>query len=891
MIWLNEFSSRLRALFRTTRLDRDLEDELQSHIEMETEANIRRGLAPAEARRKALLEFGGVTQTAEAYREQRGFERLESVAQDIRYALRNFRRSPGFTAVAVLSLALGMGVNTALFSMVNMLLLRPLPVENPGELVTLTMQQKGAFAVPLFSLPDYKDIRDQMRGTFSHTIAYSNSIDGLSVDGRADRIMAEYVTGNYFTMLGLKPALGRLILPSEGAVEGADPVLVLGYTYWKSRFAGDPNIIGKRVSIDGHPVTVVGVAPKSFHGAQAMVDIQAYLPLGMNSLSNTFLSGQESNRSVRNLYVLGRLGPGISLSRAQSRLKVVAANLAAVYPKYLADVAIRAEPQTTGKIPNGEGLVSLSAVFLAMAALVLLLACVNLANLLMVRATVRRKEVAMRAALGCSRARLIRQFLTESMLLAFFGAAVGLLFAAVTCDALSSLHWQGIPIYLDFSFDGRVFAFALAATLFTGLALGIVPALRGTRVDLIKVARESGSHATPGRLRMRSALVTAQVAASFLLLMVATLLARSLDYARRLDLGFDAANVVNFSMDPHHVGYTDAQGNQFYRELLTRVRALPGVESAGLAVSGPMSAYPLPGQVNIEGYTLPRGQTAPTVFYDMISQGLLETLRIPVTRGRSFQETDNEKATRVALVNETFANRFFGGRDPIGRRIQFAADPTHWIEVVGVIHDSQYLVLSELHQPYFFLPFEQNYASIETLHVRASGATDILVAEVEKEVARLAPGLPVAGVETMQQHLESSTGFLGMRVEAGFSAALGGLGLALALLGLYGVVSYSAAQRTHEIGIRIALGAGLGEVRRLVLSRGLWIVAIGLPVGLLLSLAATPVVRGLLLGINATDPLTYVAVALAIACVTLAACYVPARRAMRTDPADALRHD
>lgn len=332
MTFLRVLASRVRALFAAPRLDRDLEDELRSHIEMETEANVRRGMTPAEARRRALLEFGGIAQTAEIYREARAVAWVEAGLQDIRYALRGFRRTPGFTVVAILSLALGIGVNTTLFSLVNMLILRPLPVEDPGQLVTFSSQQKGNFPMPVFSYPEYRDIRDQASPWLSGVLAYCTGLDGLSADGHADRVITHYVTGNYFTLLGVKPGLGRLILPSEGKVEGADPVLVLGYSYWKTHFAGDPNIIGKRVLIDGHPVTVVGVAPKQFHGVQALLDVQAYLPLGMDSISGDY-AGSLENRSFRNIYLLGRLAPGVSVSQAQSRLKVVSERLSAAYPK------------------------------------------------------------------------------------------------------------------------------------------------------------------------------------------------------------------------------------------------------------------------------------------------------------------------------------------------------------------------------------------------------------------------------------------------------------------------------------------------------------------------------------------------------------------------------
>lgn len=889
MTWLRVFRARVRAMLDARRLDRELEEELRSHIEMETEANVRRGMSPAQARRQALLEFGGVTQTAELYREGRTVAWVEALAQDIRYALRGFKRAPGFTSVAILSLALGIGVNVAIFSMVNMLLLRPLPVRDPGSLVILTSQQKGSFAMPIFSYADYRDIREQTAGTFSGILAYSPGLDGLSADGRADRVMTHYVTGNYFTLLGLKPALGRVILPSEGKVDGADPVLVLGYSYWKQRFAGDPNVIGKRVLINGYPMTVVGVAPEQFHGAQALMDVQGYMPLGMGSISVGFPSVSD-NRSIRNLYLLGRLASGVSLNEAQPRLKNVADRLSAAHPKDMAGTAIRVESQISGRIFNAPKLPAVSAFFLALAAAVLVLACINLANLLMVRAAARQKEIAMRAALGGSRGRLIRQLLTESFLLTCAGALLGVLLSVWTCSALSSLKMQGIPIYLDFSLDGRVLAYALGAALLAGLMLGLIPALRGSRANLAAVARDGGQRNSGGRQRMRSVLVMSQVAASFILLLVAVLLTSSLQANRRLDLGFDPRNVANFSMDPHHVGYNEAQGRQFYKDLLRRVRALPEVESAGLAVSGPMSPIPLPMLVQVEGYAPPKGQSAPTIFYDIVSGGLFQTLRIPLLEGRPFLPSDSQNAPHVAIVNQTLAERYWPGQNPIGKRIQPLADPTRWIQVVGLLKDARYLAIPEPHQPYMFLPFEQNYVPIQTLRVRYRGATDTALAEVRKEIAGLAPGLPVASMETMRQQMDSSAGFVGLRLETGFAAVLGFLGLSLALLGIYGVVSYSAAQRTHEIGVRLTLGASAGDIRKLVLGRGLVIIGVGLPAGLLLALAAAPMLRGLT-GVSASDPLILTGLGVVLAGVTLAACYIPARRAMRADASVALRNE
>ncbi len=832
MTWLRILLSRVRALFAAPQLDRDLDDELRSHIEMETEENLRRGMTPAEARRRALLEFGGVAQTAEIYRETRAVAWVGALLQDIRYALRGFQRAPGFTAVAILSLALGIGVNTTLFSLMNMLILRPLPVQDPAQLVTFSSEQKGNFPMPAFSYPEYRDIRDQTTGALSGILAYCDGLDGLNADGRADRVITHYVSGNYFTLLGVRPLLGRVILPSEGNIEGADPVLVLGYSYWKAHFASDPNVIGKRVLIDGHPVTVVGVAPKQFHGAQALIDVQGYLPLGMNSISAGF-PGFLENRSLRNIYLLGRMAPGVSLNQAQARLNIVSQRLSAAYPKDSAGVTVIVQKQLLGRIQSGNQLMALGAFFLAMAALVLMLACINLANLLMVRAAARQKEIAMRAALGGSRGRLIRQLLTESFLLTCFGALAGLLVSAWTCSALSSLKLQGIPIYLDFTFDGRVLAYALGAAVLAGLMLGIVPALRGSRADLATVARDGGQRGSGSPQRIRSILVIAQVAVSFLLLIIASLLNRSLQNGRNMDMGFDPRHILNFSMDPHHVGYNEAEGRQFYRELLRRVRTLPEVESASLAISGPISAIPLPMQVQPEGYVPPQGQSAPTVFWDVVSPGFFDTLRVPVVRGRPFNASDDQSAPRVAIVSQTLAERFWPGHDPIGRKIQLTVDPVHPIQVVGVLRDTRYLAVTEPKQPYIYVPFEQNYAPIQTLRVRYNGATETAIAEVLKEISNLAPGLPVAGVETLLQQIDSSAyGFLGLRIESGFATAMGLLALALALLGLYGVVSYSAAQRTHEIGVRLTLGASPNDIRTLVLGRGLLIVGIGLPAGL-----------------------------------------------------------
>jgi predicted permease len=884
----------LNGLFGGRRRDQELADELRVHIELETDANVRRGMPLEEARRAALVEFGGVTQTAELYRERRGLPMVETLFQDIRYALRGFRKAPGFVAVAILSLGLGIGVNTTIFSMVNMLLLRPLPVQNPNQLVTLLYQQHGGMSAQWFSYPDYRDLRARTGSAFSDVVAFRTSLDGLSVNGRADRIVTHFVTGNYFTMLGVKPALGRLLLPGEGEVEGADAIVVLSYSYWQARFASDPNVIGQRVLVDGYPLTVVGVASKEFHGAQEMFDVQAYLPLAMSSIEGYFARGFLEGRGLRFLGVLARLRPGVTIDQVRSRLKTVGTRMAEQYPKELAGMTFYAQPERLTRIPldGSDRLVPLSVGFLAMAALVLVLACLNLANLLLVRASARQKEMALRAALGGSRGRLMGQLLTESALLAFFGAAAGMLLSAWTSGAFRTLDLQGIPIRVDLGFDWRVLAYAIGASVAAGLILGILPAVRGARTDLSMVAREGGQRTSGERQRLRGLLVMVQVAGSFLLLVVAGLLTRSLQSAQKSDLGFDPNQVVNFRLDPRHLGYNDAQGGQFYKELLRRVRELPRVEAAGLGCCGPISASTLFAPMEIDGYTPPRGEPGPLIYFNQVSVGFFEALRIPIIQGRPFVASDDETRQRVAVISQTMAERYWPGQDPIGRGFRFVGDSRGWMRVVGVAKDGKLVMVSEPPRPYFYVPLSQNYGSSQVLRVRSGEATEAVMAEVRKEINSLAPGLPVTGVQTMQAQIDAvGVGFGTFRLGAWCAAALGLLGLALAVMGLYGVVSYAAVQRRREIGIRMALGARAGHVRRLVLGQGVVVVCSGLGAGVVLSLAVGPIVRRFLVGVSATDPVTFVCVAIALGLVALAACYVPLRRAMRVDPMVALREE
>jgi putative ABC transport system permease protein len=819
---------------------------------------------------------------------------MNNLIQDVTYAFRMLRKNPGFTAVTVLTLALGIGANTAIFSVANALLLRGLPVENPDQLVGLGFHQTKRNLAPVFSYPDVKDISAQM-GDSMDVFAYRFGMGGLTDSGHADRIISNYVTGNYFSALGVKPALGRLILPSEGGASRKDPVLVLGYSYWKNHFGGDHGVIGKVVRVDGHPLTVVGVAPEGFHGALNEVDIQAFMPLNMNYIE---FGIPLENRGMRGLWTLGRLKHGTSLAQAQAALTVIAQRLSQEYPETDAGASIQVFSQkevALSPVPRPGGYqkeLLVMGLFLSLAALVLLLACFNVANILLVRATAREHEMTIRAALGAPRRRLIHQLLTESLLLAVLGCGAGIVVGVWGSNLLASIHISmGLPVTFNFTFDWGVVAYAVAAAVLAGVAVGIIPAIRAARANPGEALHEGGRTTTARHHRLRHALVVAQVAGSIVLLIVAGLFTRSLEKAQQMDLGFDANHLANFHLDPHEIGYSDAQGQEFFKHLLDRVRALPGVQSATLAFTYPSNGvYVNANSVFVEGHLAAKGEPAPALPMNVVTPGYFETLGIPIVEGRPFVETDTGKTPRVAVINQAMAKEFWPGEDPVGRQFRTgdaSAPPT---EVIGVARDSKYADLFAKPMPYFYEPLAQEYISIQTLQVRSLLPFETLAREVEEQIRGLAPGLPVFDVQTMTQALDGG-GFYTFRLGTYLAAALGLLGLMLATVGVYGVISYMASQRTHEIGIRMALGARPEDIWPAVFRQGMVIVITGALIGIVAALALTRVMAHMLYGVTAHDPLTYLGVTLLIAGITLLACYIPARRATRVDPLVALRYE
>lgn len=819
---------------------------------------------------------------------------MKTLKSDIYYGARMLRKSPAFTAVAVLTLALGIGANTAIFSIVNWLLFRPMPVDHPEQITELAFRQRHGNVQNLFSIPDYRVIRNQSGNVFKNLAGYEIGMDGLSTNGRADRLMTYYVTGNFFAMLDMKPALGRLFVAGEGETIESDPVIVLGYPYWQKRFGGQSDIVGKKVSLNGRPLTVIGVAPKGFYGPHPILEAQAYLPLGMNTIEGTPRDFME-NRGARSLVLLGRLQDGVSLPQARASLAVIGQHLATDFPEFDKELdlqvylEVRSRPQ-----PDGDNVMAIvSGLFLGLAGMVLLLACMNVANILLVRATVREREIAIRAALGASRQRLIQQLLTESVLLALFGGLAGMLLGYIGSAVLGSLNLQtDLPVHMDFGFDWRVFGYAFAAALITGITVGIVPAVRASRGNLNAVLHQSGRGVVGARARLRTALVVVQVGGSLILLIIAGLFARSLQAVQRTNLGFDPNRVVNFYMDPSEIGYDLAHTRAFYRDLLARVRQLGGVETAATASTAPMGYYNNADSLIIDGYQPPPGQPGPGSPYVLISGDYFATMKIAMSAGRMFKDSDNETAPYVAVVNEALAKHYWPNQDSIGRHFRLAGDAKQSIEIVGVSKDARYNLAGGPAPQNFYLPLAQHTAtaSLEVLQVCTLGDPASMIPQIERDIHSLAPDLPIFEVKTMRQALYTLNGLLMYQLGAGLAAVLGGLGLILSVIGVYGVISYSVSQRTQEIGIRMALGAQPGSILGLVLRQGVLIVAAGLLLGLVCALASAKLV-GKFLVVSGSDPLTYCTVSAVLTLVALFACYLPARRSTRVNPIVALRHE
>lgn len=818
---------------------------------------------------------------------------METLWHDVRYAARMLAKTPALTAVIAITLAIGIGANTVIFSIVNGFLLRPLPVPHASQVVAVATEQKGApLGLDQLSYADLRDFQSQLKGTFSSLVGYQLSLAGFNAGDHPVRATVSYVTGNYFAGLGVKPELGRLFFPGEGENSGAPSLVVLGYDFWKAQLGGDRTVVGREARVNGKGTTIIGVAPEGFHGTHPVVRTEIYLPLSM--MAGGPSSGFWTDRGSRTLRVLGRMEPGVTLAQARSSTEVVAARVAAEYPKTDRGISMLVVPERLARpVAEAHQVVPvICALFLVLAGLVLLLACLNVANILLARSSVRRKEMAIRAALGAGRWRMIRQILTETIVVSLLGGAAGVVLADWASSAISSVPIQSeVPVTLNFAFDWRVFFFALAAAILGGLATGLWPALRAGRTNLGIVLHEGGRSdaANAGRSGMRNGLVAVQVAGALMLLIAAGFFVRTLQRLENSYMGFDPKNVVNVSMDPSEIGYSESQSKAFYRELKDRVAALPGVQSVSLAFSVPMGTMSDADTAYIENHPVPVGEQPPVLLDNLVGPNYFATMRTPLAQGRAFTKSDDEKAPLVAIVNQTMARRFWPNESAIGKRFSIRGQSGPFAQIVGVAANGKYETAYESSQPFFYLPLAQNFSPLEVLQVRSSTAPQALLADVQKQIRDLAPELPLFNSQTMEHSLEGPDGFLLFRLGAMLAGAMGLLGLVLAVVGVYGVISYSVSLRTHEIGIRMALGAQPGEILRRVLGQGLRLIGIGMIAGLVTGWALTRYMAHVFQG--EAGWLTFLVAAELLGAVALWACYVPARRAMRLAPMAALRHE
>jgi predicted permease len=822
---------------------------------------------------------------------------MGNLLQDLRFAFRQLRKAPSFAVTAILTLALGIGANTAVFSLVNFILLKPLPVPHAEQLMTLVWRQNSGVIQNIFSLPEFKAIRVQSGRSFSNVVAYTVSLDGFSAMGQQpQRILTSYVSGNFFSGLGLTPAAGRLFGPSEGEVMGSDPVIVLGYQYWQQKFNGDPNIVGRAVTFDGHPMTVVGVAPKGFGGLQqSFVSMDAYLPLSELTVTGTpaDVLNDWQNRIV---IVNALLRPGTTLGRANTELSLVANSIMRQHPDIEKQLDIEAFPEPSVRINlgNPRTMYVIAGLFLALAVMVLLLACVNVANLVLVRATAREREMAIRSALGAARARLFAQTITESVLLALMGGAAGVVLGMWVSSMLSHLNLHApIPIVLTFSFDWRIFLYSFLIASLAGLVVGMVPALRIARANVSTVLHEGGRGVTAGRHWVRDGLVALQIAASLVLLVVASLFTRSLTAMETMDFGFNPDHVLNFVIDSNEVGMTAEQGRDLVANLTARLHQFAGVESVSHATSIPFGYYGSGSQIIVDGAPLPANPADAAANYNVVSPEYFSVMGIPLLRGRAFTTADNAQSTDVAIVSESTARKFWPGQDALGRTFRMTSEKRRKLEVVAIARDAEFqLFFGGKQAPYFYIPYAQHVAgnTLMVFQLRTAQDPEALIPAAEPAVHELAPQLPIFQVQTMRQSLYTLNGLLLFQIGATMTGIMGGLGLTLALIGLYGVVSYAVSRRVHEIGLRMALGASRGGVFRMIYRQSLAMIAAGLGIGLAVALLMAKAV-GQVVVVSAWDPATFATVAAVLALAALGSCYPPARRAMTVEPMVALREE
>jgi predicted permease len=870
---------RLRALFLRSRLDRDLAAEIDSHLAHHIDDNLRAGMSPEEARRHALLKLGGIAQVQERYRETRGFPTLDRLTTDVRDAARALLRARGFAAVAILSLAFGIGANAAIFSAVNGLFFKPLAVERPDRLVSIAR----APGFPTSSYPDFRDLRD--RNTVLAGIAAQRfSPVNLEAGQTARRSWGLLVSGNYFEMLGVRAALGRAFGPEDDRVPGKHPMLVLSDSFWRTAFAADPAVVGRAVRVNGMPFIVLGVMPPAFRGTERLFAPDVWMPIAMVGHVE---SGNDwlERRRTQNIFMIGRLRDNVSREAAEASLNTIAAQLGREHPNENEGMRIvLTTPGLMATLLRGP-VAGFGGALLGVAGLVLLLTCTNLAGLLIARSSDRQREIAVRLALGARRADLIRRALIESALISIAGAAGALVLAWWLSAAISA--WRlptDLPVAFDFTFDVRVLVLGIALAVVCTLLVGLLPAVRGSRGDIVS-ALKNETVRWRGRWQTRDVVAVAQVALSTILLIGSLLAARSLQRATQLDVGFVPEGAVTVSLDLGLEGYERPRAEALQAQVVERLRATPGVIAAGTLSALPLTQDISTQVVYLEGQPAPRGTRVPSATQYQVSPGLFRALGTRVVAGRDFTEADRPDRPAVALVNETFARRFLGP-NPIGARFGSAAKGP-WTEVIGIVQDGKYQSLGEAATPVAFYSIRQWYNPSTVLVVRTAADEEQALAAARRIVREFDPRLSIFNDGPLRRVL--ALPLLPTRAAATLLGAFGLLAIVMVLVGTYGLTSYAVAQRAREICIRLAIGATAPQVVRLVLARALIVWLAGVGVGLTLAFGAAPLLSPILLGVTPRDPLVMTAALTIAAAVAIAAVWQPARRAMSSNPSALLR--
>ncbi|HEX6739600.1 MAG TPA: ABC transporter permease [Vicinamibacteria bacterium] len=920
--WKAEVRERLQGLRLKPERELELIEEIAAHLDDRYQECLAAGAAPEEARRAALGELREPDLLERGLMPLRQARAPEPVApgaprrrilgdlwQDVRYGLRTLRQRPGFTAAAVLTLALGIGANTAIFSLVNSVLLQRLPAREPERLVHLTFDGGG-----VFSYPDYVDLRDHQQA-FEGLAAWGGITASLNSESQTEFVTGLIVTGNYFDVLGVYPALGRLLSTGDDVKPGAHPVVVLNHSFWRTRFGARADVVGRELLLNGQRFTVVGVAPEGFQGTQPGTPRSLYVPMMMQAVMRPPRAGYSGDmdpdllrtRTNRWLTALGRLKPGVTPAQAAGSLDAVAQGFIPNRPASAPPLRLAALPVHVGDPGVRARLTATAQLLMAVVGAVLFLACANVANLLLSRAAARRREIAVRLALGASRWRLVRQLLTESLLLAGGGGAAGLLLAFWIMRAFAGAAPPpgALPIAVQAAIDGRVLAFTLALSLLAGLAFGLAPALAATRPALTGALKDESFVADERarRFNLKQALVVSQVGLSLALLVAAGLFVRSLQRVQAVSPGIDVDRLVSAQLPVNLLRYTRAQGREFYTRVVERMEALPGVESAAVARVAALGGGGRTTSLHLEGRAgnaqrfLSEGgigadaRAREQVNVNVVGPRYFHTLGVALRAGRDFDARDVENAPGVAVVNEAFWRLHYPDRERgavPGQRLSLGNADGPWREIVGVVADAKQRSLTEDPLPTVYVPLAQNHESGVILYVRTSLEPAALLPTLRREVQALEPNLPLPDLRTLRETVAGST--YAARMGATLLGAFAALALFLAAIGVYGVTSFSTAQRTREIGVRMALGARRRDVGTLVLKHGLRLVALGVALGLLLAFGSARALERFLYGVSGTDPLTFALVPLLLAAVAFVACLVPARRATRLDPLDALRY-